>query len=160
MRQIERRKVDMFLPVSRAVATGSQLAGSGSPYQVIPNFIPDQFPTLPNGDDERLRALPADGYLMFVGDLTEQKGIHVLLRAYSELRDAPPLVLIGRAQPDTPTTLPPNVVVLNNWPHALVMATQWDCARALHVPGCLPNCGNGGDGVRQTGHWLAHRRHR
>lgn len=140
MRQIERRKVDMFLPVSRAVATGSQLAGSGSPYQVIPNFIPDQFPTLPNGDDERLRALPADGYLMFVGDLTEQKGIHVLLRAYSELRDAPPLVLIGRAQPDTPTTLPPNVVVLNNWPHALVMEAWRRSGIALVPSTCQDAC--------------------
>ncbi len=41
MGQIERGAVEMFLTVSRAVAVDNGLVGSGLPFQVIPNFMPD-----------------------------------------------------------------------------------------------------------------------
>ena len=140
MHLVEQRQVDMFIPVSRAVATGCRLDEDHLPYQVIPNLIPNDIEPLPDGDDPRLQALPAGGYVMFAGDLTEQKGIHVLLRAYSELHDAPPLVLIGRSQPDMPATLPPNVTVIESWPHALVMEA-WRRSTIAVVPSiCQDAC--------------------
>lgn len=140
MHQVEKRLVDMFIPVSQVVAAGSGLVGSNLPYQIIPNLIPDQIDALPDGDDPRLHLLPENGYLMFAGDLTEQKGIHVLLRAYSALRAAPPLVLIGRPQPDFPVTLPPRVVAITSWPHALVMEAWRRSALAL-VPSICQETG-------------------
>ena len=50
--------------------------------------------------DLRLRQLPPDGYIRFVGDLNGAK-VNVLIDAYARLRNAPPLVLIGRST-DTP----------------------------------------------------------
>ncbi len=37
----ERRQVDMFVPVSEAVAAGNRLPTGPTPYRIIPNFIPD-----------------------------------------------------------------------------------------------------------------------
>ncbi len=124
------RAVDMFLPISQAVAEGSKLVGSRWPYQVIPDFLPDNdgAPTAENL--AYLQQLPADGFLMFAGDLSEDKGIHVLLEAYAGLNDVPPLVLIGRRTSGLLHT-PPNVVVLNDWPHSAVMQAWQRCSVAL-----------------------------
>lgn len=121
MSSIERLMVDMFLPTSQAIVEGTGLSGSRLPYQIIPNFVPDTLTEPTAGDSPYLAQLPEDGFLLFVGDLSRDKGIHILLRAYAELADAPPLVLIGRRCPDTPDDLPPNVIVLNDWPHDAVM---------------------------------------
>lgn len=136
MAPAERALVDMFVPVSSAVAEGNGILDGRRPYRIIPNFIPDDV-----GDlyDERYRAqLPADGYLLFVGSLTRQKGVETLLEAYSRLSGAPPLVLVGYTMPESPTTFPPNVVVLKNWPHAAVM-TAWRHALAGVVPSIWPD---------------------
>ncbi|HJW83743.1 MAG TPA: glycosyltransferase family 4 protein, partial [Anaerolineae bacterium] len=77
--------------------------------------------------------LPADGYLLFVGDLSREKGVDVLLAAYAGLTDAPPLVLIGRRLPDTPGLLPPHVVALDSWPHDAVMEA-WRRSSMTLVP--------------------------
>jgi glycosyltransferase involved in cell wall biosynthesis len=91
------------------------------PYQVIPNFLPSDA-SLPQEDiDHYVSQLPQDGYLLFVGDLSRDKGVDVLVRAYQDLNNAPPLVLIGRKRPDTPSNLPKNVMHLGSWPHAAVM---------------------------------------
>jgi glycosyltransferase involved in cell wall biosynthesis len=134
----ERALVDMFVPVSEAAALDNGLTTGGVPYRIIPNFIPDDV-----GDrcDDSLgyRAqLPRDGYLLFVGSLTHQKGIETLLEAYAGLVAAPPLVLVGYTLPDTPETFPPNVVVLKNWPHAAVM-TAWHHSMAGIVPSIWPD---------------------
>ena len=50
---------------------------------------------------------------------------------------APPLVLIGRQGPDTPTELPPNVHIFNNWPHAAVMHA-WNRSLFGLAPSILP----------------------
>ncbi|MFL5246911.1 MAG: glycosyltransferase family 4 protein, partial [Myxococcales bacterium] len=87
--------VDMFLPVSRAVADGCSLDARVLPYEVMPNLLDDELYTdahpesVPTG-------LPYEAFALFVGDLVEEKGIDVLLDAYDGLDDPPPLVLIGR----------------------------------------------------------------
>jgi glycosyltransferase involved in cell wall biosynthesis len=111
----------MFLPVSRAVAAGNRLVGSRLPFEVMPNFVRDDIEASPGGSESYTSRLPLGEYLLFAGDLSRFKGMDVLLRAYADLGDAPPLVLIGRRCLDTPTRLPRNVVALGSWPHAAVM---------------------------------------
>jgi glycosyltransferase involved in cell wall biosynthesis len=118
---LERSVVDLFLPVSQATALGNGLVGSGLPYRVIPNFVPDDIATPHLEGDERLKMLPEGDYILFVGDLSPDKGIHVLLEAYAGLPEAPPLVLIGRRLPTTPVNLPVNVIEIGRWPQHLVM---------------------------------------
>ncbi|OGO61476.1 MAG: hypothetical protein A2032_06940 [Chloroflexi bacterium RBG_19FT_COMBO_49_13] len=117
----ERKSVDMFLAVSRVTAVNNGLVGSGLPYQVVPNFIPDDLSMEQDSQNPLLDQLLKDDYLLFVGDLSCEKGIEVLLKAYTGLKKPPPLVLIGRRTSDTPNELPPNVLMLGSWPHNLVM---------------------------------------
>jgi glycosyltransferase involved in cell wall biosynthesis len=121
----ERRHVDKFIAVSRAVAQGNCLAGEKLPFEIIPNFVPDDIGELRGESDPRLDLLPRNGYLLFVGDINRIKGVHVLIKAYATLRNAPPLVLIGRLCPDAPKEFPPNVLVFERWPHAAIMRA-WD----------------------------------
>jgi glycosyltransferase involved in cell wall biosynthesis len=111
-----RRTVDHFIAVSDAVAESCGLVDGNVPYDVLPTFIPDNVAELPPLADERVKRLPADGFLLFVGDLNRRKGVHVLIEAYAKLRNAPPLVLIGRRTPDTPADLPENGMLFESWP--------------------------------------------
>ncbi len=134
----ERRAVDMFVGVSRAVAVGNGLVGRHLPFQVIPNFMPDK---LEQGDaTPYLAQLPAEDYLLFVGALNYQKGVDVLLRAYAGLTDVPPLVLIGYETPEWSTLrvdCPPNVLVLKGWPRFAVMEA-WRRSLAAVAPSVGP----------------------
>jgi glycosyltransferase involved in cell wall biosynthesis len=130
-----RRMVDRFIPVSHAVARHTGLDRGGTPYEVIPNFVPDDVGSL-SPEDPCLRDLPVDGFILFVGDMMRLKGVDVLLKAYAGLERAPPLVLIGRRAADTPTDFPPNVHVVGTWPHSAIMHA-W--RRSLF--GVLPSVG-------------------
>jgi glycosyltransferase involved in cell wall biosynthesis len=130
-----RRAVDRFIPVSHAVARYTGLTRGDAPYEVIPNFVPDDVGT-PGPEDACLRELPGNGFILFVGDMMRLKGIDVLVKAYAGLEGAPPLVLIGRRAPDTPTQFPPNVHVVGTWPHSAIMHA-W--RRSLF--GVLPSVG-------------------
>jgi len=132
----ERALVDMFIPVSEAVAIGNDIPGGTRPYRIIPNFIPDDLGYM--YDSHYRDRLPPDGYLLFVGSLTRQKGIGTLLEAYAGLTQAPHLVLVGYTLPETPKTFPPNVIVLKNWPHEAVM-TAWRHSLAGIVPSIWPD---------------------
>ena len=132
---VARRLVDRFIPVSHAVARLTGLAGGNAPYEVIPNFVPDDVGTL-GPEDPCLRDLPEEGFILFVGDMMRLKGIDVLLKAYAGLEGAPPLVLIGRRTPDTPAEFPPNVRAVGTWPHSAIMHA-W--RRSLF--GVLPSVG-------------------
>ena len=129
---IERRLVDLYLPVSHAAARGNGLVGRLAEYEVVPNFVLDAA-TVSAGKLDLLDQLPADGFLLFVGDLRAEKGIDILLEAYTRLEDAPPLVLIGKVWPDSPRRLPPNVQLLTGWPNEAVRGAQRRCT-ALVAP--------------------------
>lgn len=132
---VARRVVDRFIAVSHAVARHTGLTQGRAPYEVIPNFVPDDVGVL-GPEDSCLRELPENGFILFVGDMMRLKGIDVLLKAYARLEQAPPLVLIGRRVADTPTEFPPNVRVFSNWPHSAIMHA-WH--RSLF--GVLPSVG-------------------
>ncbi|MCA1725633.1 MAG: glycosyltransferase family 4 protein, partial [Thermomicrobia bacterium] len=134
----ERAAVDMFIPVSNAVAVGNGLVGTRLPFEVIPNFVPDSVADLRGGVESYLEGLPEGEFILFVGDLDRDKGLHILLQSYSELRDAPPLVLIGRPRAGTPTAFPPNVIVRTNWPHDAVM-WAWHRSLMAVVPSVVPD---------------------
>jgi glycosyltransferase involved in cell wall biosynthesis len=134
MSAIERGVVDMFVPVSQAVAVDNQLLGRGLPVRVIPNFVPDGVGVLPDQPHPYLAQLPDEPFMLFVGAFGRYKGLDVLLRAYAELADAPPLVIIGYQTPEYPihtTEFPPNVLVLRDWPHEAVMQAWQRCIFGL-----------------------------
>lgn len=133
MGPIERRAVDMFLPVSQAIADGNGLTGSGLPYQVVPNFVRDEPEPLRPEHAHLLDQLPQGDFLLFVGDLSRDKGVHALLEAVSGIDSCPPVVLIGRVVQDTPTEVPPNVTILPGWPHDAVMEA-WRRSALAVVP--------------------------
>jgi glycosyltransferase involved in cell wall biosynthesis len=117
----ERRAVDAYLPVSHAVALGNGLPGSGLPFEVIPNFIADPPHDPSPALEEYTTQLPAEPFLLFVGDLGRYKGVGVLVDAWKELDQRPPLVLIGKAAPNEPLDLPPDATLLLDWPHEAVL---------------------------------------
>jgi len=131
MGKLERRLVDMYLPIGKAVLDGNQLQMGKPSVRLIPNFIRDELVNLPVHDNLCLAQLPSSGYLLFVGDLLEEKGINVLLQAYRDLVSAPPLVLIGRKFPNLPANLPPNVFALGIWDHDSVMEAWRRCSIGL-----------------------------
>lgn len=135
---IEHKVVDMYLPVSQAVVEGAQLARQGVPYRVVPNFIPDNLAQLCDHGYPLLTQLPQENYLLFVGDLSKEKGVEILLQAYSGLENPLPLVLIGRPVHDFATHIPSNVQVLQSWPHAAVMSA-WSRSTIAVVPSIWPD---------------------
>ncbi len=97
-----------FVPVSPIVAARTYLTRSGH-YEVVPNFIPDDIlvdPVSLEGSDR------PPGPMVFVGDVTMDKGVGVLFAAYRQMRDAPPLVLAGTVQADAPEERPPGIELL------------------------------------------------
>ena len=127
----ERAAVDIFLPVSVASAAGNGLVGSDLSYEVIPNFVLDPPPLSPEVH-ALLSQLPAEGFILFVGDLRRDKGIEVLLEAYRNLPQPPPLVLIGKIWEETPE-LPSQAILLTEWPNEAVREAQRRCL-VLVVP--------------------------
>ncbi|MTB82844.1 glycosyltransferase [Nocardioides sp. zg-578] len=123
-----RRAVDVFTPVSRYVADANRLDEQGVRWQVVPNFVPDELADQPAGPrtpaaGDRDPALPTAPYLFFAGDLSEQKGVATLLRAWERLRpgDRPELVLVGRPTMDL-SGVPAGVHVHHHWDHARVLS--------------------------------------
>jgi len=130
-RRTRTRRVNAFVPVSSVVATSTKLPGR-SPYVVIPNFIPDDLVL-----DEAI-ATP-DGPIVFVGDLSRDKGIKVLLEAHRRLGGLRHLVLAGRVLEHTPLDLPDNVELRGLLDHASVMELM-QSASVVAVPSIVPDC--------------------
>lgn len=136
--EIERRTVDMFLPVSRSVAEQTRLAKRGVPCRIIPNFIPDNVEVPENDTHALLAQLPEDDFLLYVGDLMPDKGIDILLEAHAQLNNQIPLVLIGRPVTGYLERIPPNVLHLGRWPHSAIMQAWSRCTIAL-IPSTCPD---------------------
>ena len=136
--EIERRTVDMFLPVSRSVAEQTRLEKSRDPHRIVPNFIPDNAEAPENDTRALLAQLPEDDFLLYVGDLMPDKGIDVLLQAHALLNNQMPLVLIGRPDTGYLERIPPNVLHLGRWPHNAIMQAWSRCAIAL-IPSTCPD---------------------
>jgi glycosyltransferase involved in cell wall biosynthesis len=144
MRPLKSHSIDYTVSVSRAVATANYVADSPNS-SVIPNFIPDAIAQAGDaassgGPEGRLRPdLPDDSFLLFVGDLSKEKGILTLLRSYEQLgEDRPPLVLIGRRTADTPEKLPRGASLRLEWPHDWVLEAFRRCAAAV-LPSVWPD---------------------
>ena len=129
-----RRRVDMFLPVSEAVRDLSGI-GTGVPQRVVPNFI-GELPPPPPADDPRLAGLPAEPFLLYFGDVTEDKGVRALVEAHGRLEGAPPLVLVGRRLIEDPPPAP-GVRQLGPLPHPLAIEALRRSLFAI-APSLLP----------------------
>jgi len=112
-----RRHVDVFLPVSSTVEELCRIRDEETS-RVIPNFI-GELPPAPL-DDPRLAELPDEPFILYFGDVTEDKGVWELVEAYGTLQDPPPLVLIGRCYIDG-LAQRPGVHVMGAWPHELAI---------------------------------------
>jgi glycosyltransferase involved in cell wall biosynthesis len=144
MRPWKDRAIDHVVSVSRAVADGNRIP-DGPASSVIPNFVLDSAVLPPAADPavaatgDTLPALPEQPFLLFVGDLSGEKGLPTLLRAYESLgRSRPPLLLVGRRTPDTPTRLPDGAEMHLEWPHEHVLAAFRRCMFAV-LPSVWPD---------------------
>lgn len=129
-----RRRVDMFLPVSEAVRELSGL-DSSTPNRVVPNFI-GELPPAPADADERLAQLPPEPFILYFGDVTEDKGVGALLEAYRGLERPLPLVLIGRRLIEGADQVP-GVTVLDPVPHPVAIEALRRSAFSV-APSLLP----------------------
>ena len=128
------RRADVFVANSRAVARSAAGPAStaGRSLTIPPPVLPAR---------ERLNRpdfLPAgDGFVMFVGSLSPNKGIDVLLEAHRNGGLGAPLVVLGPARHDSPTSWPADVTVVNDVPHDQVLAA-WPHAAVAVVPSVWP----------------------
>jgi glycosyltransferase involved in cell wall biosynthesis len=140
MRPWKNRAVDHVVSVSNAVARGNGIDGIDVPSSVIPNFVPDDL-LAASADSAGPAAglLPDPGFLFFVGDLSQEKGLLTLLRAHADLGpERPPLLLAGRHHADTPERLPDDVHLLADLPHPVVLEAFRRCACAV-LPSTWPD---------------------
>jgi glycosyltransferase involved in cell wall biosynthesis len=126
-------RVASFAAVSSAVATAvalrdnGWLGGARLNAEVIPNFIPDEIVL------EEIPTTGPEAPLLYVGDLSVDKGVQTLLGAYRLLDGPPPLVLAGRSWPGSAWTMPDGVQWLGELPHDEVLPL-FRSARAVIVP--------------------------
>lgn len=95
--------------------------------RVIPNFIPDEIIV------DEIAPTEPDAPLLFVGDLSPDKGVQVLLDAYRQLDSPPTLVLAGRSATPDAWDFPPGAKWTGPLPHHEVVAL-FRSARAVIVP--------------------------
>jgi glycosyltransferase involved in cell wall biosynthesis len=141
MRPWKTRAVDHMVSVSRAVADGNRIT-TGPASSIIPNFILDSAvvpPAAHSPDGGSSLTMSEKPFLLFVGDLSSEKGVPTLLRAYELLgADRPPLILVGRRMPDTPARFPDGVEVHLEWPHGDILAALRRCTSAV-LPSTWPD---------------------
>ncbi|MBI4788611.1 MAG: glycosyltransferase family 4 protein [Chloroflexi bacterium] len=139
----ERAAVDAFIPVSRAVAAANNLLDQGLNVKVIPNFVRDDIAAVRAEPHPKLHELPVGEFMLYVGALGRYKGLNELFRAYDELDNPPPLVVIGYTIPESPvdtTNLPRGITVLRNWPHEAVMQAWQRCLFGLVPSTSFDSC--------------------
>jgi glycosyltransferase involved in cell wall biosynthesis len=100
--------------------------------RVVPNFIPDDLVV-----DEI--AVPApDAPFLYVGDLSRDKGVHILLEAFDTLDGATSLILAGRSVDAAASRLSPAARWVGELPHEDVLRL-YRSARAVIVPSVWPD---------------------
>jgi glycosyltransferase involved in cell wall biosynthesis len=146
MRPWKNRTIDHVVCVSSAVASGNHIP-SGPNTSVIPNFVLDEAILGRAGDVAEDQAedipsgLPKEEFLLFVGEMSGDKGLPTLLRAYESLgMKRPRLLLVGRRTPGTPTRLPEGAEMCAEWPHEHVMTAFRRCLFAVLPSICLDAC--------------------
>jgi glycosyltransferase involved in cell wall biosynthesis len=146
MRPWKNRAIDHVVCVSTAVASGNHIP-RGPDTSVIPNFVLDEVVLGRAGDTAESRSeaippgLPKEEFLLFVGELSGDKGLPTLLRAYESIgMKRPRLLLVGRRMPDTPARLPDGAQMCGEWPHENVMAAFRRCLFAVLPSICLDAC--------------------
>jgi glycosyltransferase involved in cell wall biosynthesis len=112
-----RRAVDLFLPISSTVQRLCRLDDDSS--LVIPDLIAG-LPPSPAAEDPRLAQLPDQPYILYFGDVTEDKGAWHLASVYRSLDDPPPLVMVGRNYLEELRDVP-GLHALGPWPHDLAI---------------------------------------
>ncbi len=120
-------RVDHVLANSASVASvASADLSFSAPVTVV--GAPVAFSEAGGGAKTRPAFLLDGDYILFVGQLSRQKGIYELLEAFSAL-DASDvgLVCIGTRQPSTPTQWPPRTTVVENVSHGEVLAAFEYC---------------------------------
>lgn len=144
MRPWKNRAVDHMVCVSNAVADANHIQ-RGPDTSVIPNFVRDEVVLDRAGDAAQGQAadippgLPEEEFLLFVGELSREKGLPTLLRAYELLGGKrPPLLLVGRRMPDTPAHLPDGAQIRLDWPHNHVIGAFRRCLFAV-LPSICPD---------------------
>jgi glycosyltransferase involved in cell wall biosynthesis len=139
----ERAAVDLFIPVSQAVAVANNLMSKRLPIKVIPNFVQDDIGRNIAEPHAKMKELPDRDFMLYVGAFGRYKGLDVLFRAYADLDNAPPLVVIGYKTPEYPvqtTDLARGILVLENWPHDAVMQAWQRCLFGLVPSVALDSC--------------------
>jgi glycosyltransferase involved in cell wall biosynthesis len=146
MRPWKNRTVDHVVCVSKAVASGNHIP-PGPNTSIIPNFVLDEVVVGRAGDvaesqtEDIPPGLPKEEFILFVGEMSGDKGLPTLLRAYESLgMKRPRLLLVGRHTRDTPTHLPDGTEMCAEWPHEHVMAAFRRCLFAVLPSICLDAC--------------------
>jgi glycosyltransferase involved in cell wall biosynthesis len=135
-RELLRRRITALHSVSAFVEDMMErdfLDGTRPVLNVIPSFRVED-PAHP--DAAVLDALPAERFILFVGAFRRVKGIAVLLEAYARLASAPPLVLIGTPERDSPP-IPAGVTTIDGLPHWAVLAA-WERSLFGVMPSLSP----------------------
>jgi glycosyltransferase involved in cell wall biosynthesis len=107
-----RKRVDLFLPISSTVQRLCRVGEDVS--RVIPDLI-RELPPRPGAGDPHLAQLPQEPYILYFGDVTEDKGAWRLAKAYESLEDPPPLVMIGRCYLSELADVP-GIHPVGSWP--------------------------------------------
>jgi len=126
--------------VTRRFLLGSASPGENGLVEVVaPDFqaIPAAGEAPDPEVEAQLERLPAEPFILFVGAFRKIKGLETLFAAYRRLSDPPPLVLMGTYERDSPRDFPSEAIVLEDVPHAAVMAA-WDRAMFGVMPSLLP----------------------
>jgi glycosyltransferase involved in cell wall biosynthesis len=129
-------EVDLFLPVSADVARRCGLAAAQLPHDVVPNFRLERGPP-PGAEGSLLTRLPDGPFILFVGDVSTDKGVAVLLEAHARMATRLPLVLIGRTNQRALVQEGEGVISLGLLPHDAVLAAWSRCAIGV-VPSIWP----------------------